>query len=104
MRDDRAADALAAHLADRWVEVRIRIAAAEALCRIDRPEAALAERVAALAHESFCVRLEAANVLDRIGEKAQPLRGAMKKAIEDQSHENMFVRCLLDHTLATLDE
>jgi len=80
------------------------IAAAEALCRIDRPEAALAERVAALAHESFCVRLEAANVLDRIGEKAQPLRGAMKKAIEDQSHENMFVRCLLDHTLATLDE
>jgi arylsulfatase A-like enzyme len=101
-RDDPVAAALTKALADPSVEVRI--VAAEALCRIDRTHVALPELTAALLHESFWVRLQAANVLDRVGEKARPALDAMKKAVEDQGRENLFVRWVLDHTLARLSE
>jgi HEAT repeat protein len=99
-RDAPSVDALQKALDDPAVEVRI--VAAEALCRIDRDELALPVLVQALSHQSRWVGLQAANVLDRIGDKARPAVGAMKKAVQDPSQENLFIRWVLDHTLRQL--
>jgi len=101
-REESAASALETALADPSVEVRI--VAAEALCRIDREAAALPVLTDALTDESWWVRLEAANVLDRVGEKARPALDAVRKAVEDPSRDNLFVRWVLNHTLRQLDE
>jgi len=100
--DEPAVEALRKTLADPSVEVRI--AAAETLCRVGRGEEAVSALIEALGHESDWVRLESANALDRIGEKARPAVPAMKKAVEDQSRENLFVRWVLEHTLRRLGE
>ena len=89
--------ALQKTLADPSAEVRI--AGAEALCRIDRDERAVPVLIEGLSHESFWVRLEAANALDRIGEKARPALAALEKAAADESKENLFVRWVVNHTL-----
>ena len=99
--DEAFRTALKKALADPSAEVQI--AAAEALCRIDREDAALPVLIASLAHESQWVRLQAANALDRIGDKSRPAVEAMKKAVEDQSRENLFVCWVLEHTLRQLD-
>ena len=101
-RDEPAVAALQQALADPSVEVRI--VAAEALCRIDREEAALPVLIDAFDDESRWVRLEAANVLDRIGLKARPAVRVMQKAAEDTSRENMFIRWVVAHTLKQLGE
>jgi uncharacterized sulfatase len=101
-RDEPAVKALQKALGDRCVEVRI--VAAEALCRVDREDAALPVLIEALGHESRWVRLQAANVLDRIGPKARPAVGAMRKLAEDPSRENMFIRWVVAHTLRELGE
>lgn len=56
----------------------------------------------ALAHESQWVRLQAANSLDRIGDKARPAISAIREAAEDLSRENMFIRWVMTHTLKQL--
>ena len=99
-RDEPSVNVLQKALTDPSVEVRI--VAAEALCRIDREGAALPVLIETLSHESRWVGLRAANVLDRIGKKALPAVGAMKKAAEDPSRENMFIRWVLDHALKQL--
>ena len=101
-RDESAVGALQKALQDPSVEVRI--VAAEALCRIDRPQAALPVLTDALTHPSEWVRLQAANSLDRIGEKARPVIDAIRKVAEDPSDENLFVRWVLAHTLKQLDQ
>ena len=58
--------------------------------------------VDALTHESPWARLQAANSLDRIGDKARPAISAMRKAAEDPSRENMFIRWVMTHTLRQL--
>ena len=65
-----AADALTAALKDDAPNVRI--AAADALCNLDRHDEALPVLMAGLQHASPFIRLRALNVLDRIGEKARP--------------------------------
>lgn len=82
--------------------VEVRIVAAEALCRIDREEAALPVLLDAMTHKSEWVRLQAANSLDRIGEKARPAIDTIRKAAEDPSRENMFIRWVMAHTLRQL--
>ena len=99
-REKPAVDALRKALNDPSVEVRI--VAAEALCRIDQEQAALPILLDALAHESQWVRLQAANSLDRIGDKARPAISAIRKAAEDPSRENMFIRWVMTHTLRQL--
>jgi uncharacterized sulfatase len=99
-RGESAVATLRTALTDPAVEVRI--AAAEALCRIDREEGTLPVLIDALGHESRWVRLEAANALDRIGAKARGAINAIEKAAEDPSRENMFVRWVLAHTLKQL--
>jgi len=100
-REELAVGALQKALSDPSVEVRI--VAAEALCRIDRADAALPVLLDAFTHESEWVRLQAANSLDRIGEKARPAIDAIRKAAEDPSRENMFIRWVMAHTLKQLD-
>jgi len=99
-RDEPAVSALQKALNDPSVEVRL--VAAEALCRIDRPQAALPVLTEALTHPSEWVRLQAANSLDRIGEKARPAIDAIRTVAEDPSDENLFVRWVLAHTLRQL--
>ena len=99
-RDGPAVKGLRKALADSSVEVRI--GAAEALCRIDRQDAALPVLIAALGHRSEWVRLQAAGALDRIGEKARPAIHAIRKAAEDPSRKNMMVRWVAAHTLKQL--
>lgn len=76
--------------------------AAEALCRVDREDEALPVLLEAFVHESAWGRLQAANSLDRFGEKGRPAIEVMRKAADDQSRENMFVRAVVTHTLKQL--
>ena len=92
-----AADALTRALGDPSPEVQI--AAAHALCNLNRESAARPVLVQALQHESMWVRLAAANVLDYIGEKARPAIEPMKRAVQDQSHANRYIRWTLDHVI-----
>jgi len=80
------------------------IAAAEALSRVNHPGPALPVLVESLGQENPWVRLAAANALDRIGDKARPALPALKKAMEDQSRENLFVRWVVAHTLSQLGQ
>lgn len=100
-REDSATNVLQKCLNDPSVEVRI--VAAEALCRIDREDIALPVLLDACAHKSEWVRLQAANSLDRIGEKARPAIDAIRKMAAGSAKENMFVRWVFVHTLKQLD-
>ncbi len=82
--------------------IEVRLAAAEALCQIERPHDALPVLTKGLTHSSEWVRLQAANSLDRIGEQARPAIDAIRKVYEDPRDENLFVRWVLGHTLKQL--
>ncbi|MEA3226724.1 MAG: sulfatase-like hydrolase/transferase, partial [Planctomycetota bacterium] len=64
--------------------VSVRVAAARALCFMGKPEKALTVLVEALRGEDTWGRLQAAIVLDSIGEEARPAEGALKEALTDQ--------------------
>jgi len=82
-----AAEALGKCLADEWPDVRI--AAAEALCRLGGSEQDTQRAVKVLAdalgHEDYWVRLHAAAVLHELGETARGALPAMKKAAAQQA-------------------
>ena len=99
-KSESAIRALQKTLADPSPEVRI--ASAEALCRIDRDQSGLPVLIETLSHENPWIRLQAANALDRIGDKARPAQDALQKAASDQSKENLFVRWVVNHTLHQL--
>jgi uncharacterized sulfatase len=67
--------------------VSVRVAAAQALCRMSKPERALPVLKAELAGEHQWARLQAAIVLDEIGEMARPAEDALKKALSDQPNK-----------------
>jgi uncharacterized sulfatase len=73
---------MAAALEDESVSVKV--AAARALCFMDKPEKALPVLVEALRGEDTWGRLQAAIVLDSIGEHARPAEGTLKEALTDQ--------------------
>jgi len=73
-----AAAALAERLADEWPDVRI--AAAEALCRLGQPDEAVKVLAEAVGHEDYWVRVHAAAVLHELGAMARPALPAMKQA------------------------
>jgi N-sulfoglucosamine sulfohydrolase len=58
----------------------VRVAAAEALAKLGKDEEALPVLTEALEHESPCVRLQAINVLDRMGDRAKNTCPAMRSA------------------------
>jgi arylsulfatase A-like enzyme len=78
----RAESKMAAALEDESVSVKV--AAARALCFMDKPEKALPVLVEALRGEDTWGRLQAAIVLDSIGEHARPAEGTLKEALTDQ--------------------
>jgi uncharacterized sulfatase len=67
--------------------VSVRVAAARALCKMDRPEKALPTLIAALDCKHQWGRLQAAIVLDYIGETARPAEDALKKCLSKQPNK-----------------
>ncbi|MHC4331758.1 MAG: HEAT repeat domain-containing protein [Planctomycetota bacterium] len=82
-KDARAAEGrMVAALRDGAVSVRV--AAARALCMMGKPEQALPVLIGALRGEQTWGRLQAAIVLDSIGQQARPAEQALKQALTGQ--------------------
>lgn len=93
-----AASVLTSRLKDPSASVRV--AAAEALCRIGTDDTALAVLQTSLTSDkSPWIRLQAANALENIGTRARPALSAIEQAGAD---ENEYVRRALQHTAASL--
>jgi N-sulfoglucosamine sulfohydrolase len=88
------AEALRAALAD--ASPTVRVAAADALYRIEEHEAAVPVLIKGVQDDNEWVRLYAANVLDRLGDRARPAAEALRKAREDK---NPYVVRVAEHAL-----
>jgi len=99
----KAEEALIAALNDEYPEVAL--AAAEALCNMDRPQEALPIVEKYLSDERQIVRLTAANIVDRIDEKALPLLGVMRRETKTkrQGEFQFFTTWVLDRAIAELE-
>jgi len=84
-RASRAEDKMIAALKD--TSVSVRVAAARALCRMDKPDKALPVLVETLRGPHPWGRLQATIVLDGIGEQARPAEAALKDALKDQPNK-----------------
>jgi len=78
----------------------VRIASARALCMIGMETSALPVLISELKSQNEWVRLNAAIVLDEIGEKARPAIDALKEALKDK--ENKYVVRVANHALNVL--
>jgi uncharacterized sulfatase len=67
------------HIAINDQSESVRVAAARALCRMERPEEALPVLIDVLDNGSQWARVHAANVLDEIDEQARPAIEGMKR-------------------------
>ncbi|UCC97277.1 MAG: HEAT repeat domain-containing protein, partial [Phycisphaerales bacterium] len=67
--------------------VSVRVAAARALCMMNKPDKALPVLIEALRGEHPWGRLQAAIVLDSIGEMARPAEDALKEALTGQPNK-----------------
>ena len=67
--------------------VSVRIAAARALCKMDKPKKAMSVLISALDCKHQWGRLQAAIVLDNIGETARPAEEALKKCLSNQPNK-----------------
>ena len=90
-----AAELLTNALQDKSASVRV--AAARALCLMEAEQKALPVLIRELASDRQWVRLNAALVLDSIGDKARPAVGALKQALKDK--ENKYVARVANHAL-----
>jgi uncharacterized sulfatase len=79
----------------------VRMAAADALCRLDRHAEALPVLIEALKHDNEWVRHSAALVLDSIGPKAKPALAAMKARLDDS---NQYVVRVLGPAVKRLEQ
>jgi uncharacterized sulfatase len=78
----------------------VRLGAAEALVGLGQAEAALPVVIEGLEHGNEWVSLHAAQILDRLDDKARPALEAMKQAHEKT---NKYVGRVLEHTLQQLE-
>jgi len=78
----------------------VRIAAARALCILDKEIDALPVLIGELKNPNEWVRLGAAIILDKIGEKARPAIDALQEAMKDT--ENKYVVRVANHALNIL--
>ncbi len=93
-----AADALVTRLRDSSGSVRV--AAAEALCRIGRGDEGLPVlELCLLKDRSPWIRLQSANALENLGQKARTLLPAIEQAADD---DNDYVRRSARHTASSL--
>jgi len=84
--------------------VCVRIAAARALCRMKKPARALPVLIAALEDENQWARLQAAIVLDSIGEMARPAEAALKRALRDQPNHNKYITRVANRALNVMNK
>jgi uncharacterized sulfatase len=73
-----------------------RLQLAEALANLGKLDRALPILGAGLAGEDEWVRLQAANIIDRLDDRADPLRETIRGARDDK---NQYVRRVIDHIL-----
>jgi len=99
-RAERAAVWLIGLLEDPSADVRI--AAAEALCGMERCELAVPALVNELENPNPRAALHAVNVLAVLGEKARPALDALKKLLEES--EDNYIQRAAGRTVAVLDE
>jgi N-sulfoglucosamine sulfohydrolase len=94
---ESAASKLNEKLADSagWVQV----AAADALCRMDRYDRAVPVLTESLKHDNDWVRLQAINIVDRIGERGRPALPVLKEALDDS---NGYVGRVAEHAVERL--
>jgi uncharacterized sulfatase len=92
-----AGEALRSALAD--ASPTVRVAAADALCRVGDCDAAVPVLIKGLQDDNEWVRLHAANVLDRIDDHARPALEALQKAQKDK---NQYVVRVAEHALQDL--
>jgi len=90
-----AKDLLTNHLTDPSPSVRI--AAARALCNMNLDDQALPVLIQELGSDREWVRLNAAIVLDSIGDKARPAIPALVEALKDK--QNKYVVRVANHAL-----
>lgn len=77
----------------------VRLGAAEALVGLGREQAVLPVLIEGLEHGNEWVRLQAAQILDRMDEKARPAVDAMRRA---GTNKTEYVGMVLDHALEQL--
>ena len=77
----------------------VRIAAADALCRLGRRDEALPVLARALQHENEWVKVQALNALDDLGSGAAPVREAIQALSADKGE---YVKRLVEHLSKTL--
>jgi len=82
--------------------VSVRISVARALCRMDKPEKALPVLAAELDGEHPWGRLQAAIVLDEIGEMARPVEDALQKALSGQP--NKYITRVANRALNVMND
>jgi uncharacterized sulfatase len=83
--------------------VCVRIVAARALCRMNKPDRALPVLIAALDDANQWARLQAAIVLDNIGEMARPAEAALKKALTGQDN-NKYIKRVANRALNVMNK
>jgi HEAT repeat protein len=93
-----AADPLKAALAD--TAPFVRVATADTLCHLGRTTDALPVLQRGAQDANEWVRLQAVNVLDRIGDRSEATLGVLRKAREDK---NQYVVRVVEHALAAAD-
>jgi uncharacterized sulfatase len=74
----------------------VRVAAADALCRLGQVEKGLPVLIAAMEDENEWVRLQAINALDRLDQEARPALAALQAALRDP---NSYVVRVAEHAL-----
>ena len=79
----------------------VRVAAARALCRMNKPKKALPVLIDTMNSEYQWARLQAAIVLDEMGEMAKPAEKALKKALKNQP--NKYITRVANHTLNVMN-
>lgn len=79
----------------------VRVAAADALCRLDRTDDAVAALIQAMADANDWVRLAAINVLDRLDDRAAAAEPSLRAALEDP---NNYVVRVAEHAVEAFDE
>ena len=82
--------------------VSVRVAAARALCLMNKPDKALPVLTAALSGEHQWGRLQAAIVLDGIGEQARPAEEALENALTGQP--NKYITRIANHALNVMND
>ena len=79
----------------------VRVAAARALARMNRPKKALPVLIDTLDGPYQWARLQAAIVLDEMGPMARPAEEALKTALEDQP--NKYITRVANHALNVMN-